>query len=103
ILEISAVAGLVGVAAVLTMLGKSPVTITVTLALLSLALVRTIPSVNRITSALATLRYGDYALEAISKDLKELEVEDATTRRNEGAPLPLLDSIRFENVTYQYP
>jgi len=103
ILEVIAISGLLGVAAVLTMLGKSPVTITVTLALLSLALVRTIPSVNRITSALATLRYGDYALEAISKDLKELEVEDATTRRNEGAPLPLLDSIRFENVTYQYP
>jgi ATP-binding cassette, subfamily B, bacterial PglK len=103
ILEITAIAGLLGVAAVLTVAGKSPVTITVTLALLSIALVRTIPSVNRITSALATLRYGDYALETISKDLRELEVEDVTTRRSNDAPLPLRDRIRLENVTYQYP
>jgi ABC-type multidrug transport system fused ATPase/permease subunit len=103
ILEITAIAGLLGVAAVLTIAGKSPVTVTVTLALLSIALVRTIPSVNRITSALATLRYGDYALEAISKDLRELEVEDLTTRRSNNTPLPLRDSIRLESVTYQYP
>jgi ATP-binding cassette, subfamily B, bacterial PglK len=103
ILEITAIAGLLGVAAVLTVSGKSPVTITVTLALLSIALVRTIPSVNRITSALATLRYGDYALEAISKDLRQLEVEDVTTRRINDIPLLLRESIRFENVTYQYP
>jgi ATP-binding cassette, subfamily B, bacterial PglK len=103
ILEVTAIAGLLGVAAVLTVAGKSPVTITVTLALLSIALVRTIPSVNRITSALATLRYGDYALEAISKDLRDLEVEDAATHKSNETPLPLRDSIRFENVTYQYP
>ena len=103
ILEITAIAGLLGVAAVLTVAGKSPVTITVTLALLSIALVRTIPSVNRITSALATLRYGDYALEAISQDLKELEVRDVAIRRRDDTPIPLRTSIRFEGVTYQYP
>jgi len=103
ILEVTAIAGLLGVAAVLTFLGKPAITITVTLALLSIALVRTIPSVNRITSALAMLRFGDYALETISKDLQELEVEDATTRRHGNAALLLHDSIQFENVHYQYP
>ncbi len=103
ILEVTAIAGLLGVAALLTFFGKPAVTITVTLALLSIALVRTIPSVNRITSALATLRYGDYALEAISKDLRELEVEDVTTRRQSDTPLLLRDSIRFEKVHYRYP
>jgi len=103
ILEVTAIAGLLGVAAVLTVLGKSPVTITVTLALLSIALVRTIPSVNRITSALATLRYGDYALEAISKDLGELEAERAISHRPTAEPLVLRDVIRFDNVGYTYP
>jgi ATP-binding cassette, subfamily B, bacterial PglK len=103
ILEITAIAGLLGVAAVLTIAGKSPLAITVTLALLSIALVRTIPSVNRITSALATLRYGDYALQAISKDLRELEADDDTDQKRTDVPLPLRESIRFENVTYRYP
>lgn len=103
ILEITAIVGLLGVAAVLTIAGKSPVTITVTLALLSLALVRTIPSVNRITSALATLRYGDYALEAISKDLKELEVEGAPIVSRSDKPLALRNEIRFDSVSYTYP
>jgi ATP-binding cassette, subfamily B, bacterial PglK len=103
ILEVTAIAGLLGVAAVLTFLGKPAITITVTLALLSIALVRTIPSVNRITSALSMLRYGDYALEEISKDLRELEVEDATTRRHGDTALILHDSIQLENVQYRYP
>jgi ABC-type multidrug transport system fused ATPase/permease subunit len=103
ILEVTAILGLLGVAAVLTVIGKSPVTITVTLALLSLALVRTIPSVNRITSALATLRYGHYALEAISKDLRELEVGDATAAMPAVRPLVLRDAIRLDSVSYTYP
>ncbi|MGH7623549.1 MAG: ATP-binding cassette domain-containing protein, partial [Gemmatimonadaceae bacterium] len=103
ILEITAIAGLLGVAAVLTLSGKSPVTITVTLALLSIALVRTIPSVNRITSALATLRYGEYALEAIDKDLKELEAVNGASLRDSSQSIVLRDRIRFEEVSYKYP
>jgi ABC-type multidrug transport system fused ATPase/permease subunit len=102
-LEIVAISGLLGVAAVLTIQGKPPITVTVTLSLLAVALVRTIPSVNRITSSLATLRYGDFALEEISKDLKELEDESSTPSREPVKPLRLLSSIRFENVNYLYP
>jgi ATP-binding cassette, subfamily B, bacterial PglK len=49
------------------------------------------------------LRYGDYALEEISKDLRELEVEDATTRRHGDTALILHDSIQLQNVQYRYP
>jgi ATP-binding cassette, subfamily B, bacterial PglK len=103
ILEVTAIAGLLAVAAVLTAVGRPAITITVTLALLSIALVRTIPSVNRITSSIATLRYGHYALEAISKDLTELEVVGAPASRPAATPLIFRDSIRFEDVTFQYP
>jgi ABC-type multidrug transport system fused ATPase/permease subunit len=102
ILEVTAIAGLLGVAAVLTAAGKPAVTVTVTLALLSIALVRTIPSVNRITSSVATLRYGHYALEAINKDLTELE-SPSNVIREDSQPLSFSESIRFEDVSYTYP
>jgi len=102
-LELVAIAGLLGVAAVLSIQGKSPVAITVTLSLLAVALVRMIPSVNRISSSLATLRYGDFALEEISRDLAELEGDASTPTGEPVQPLPLRESIRFENVHYRYP
>jgi ABC-type multidrug transport system fused ATPase/permease subunit len=102
ILEVTAIAGLLGVAAVLTIAGKPPVTVTVTLALLSIALVRTIPSVNRITSSVATLRYGHYALEAINKDLTDLEAPSSKIRED-SHPLTFSESIRFDDVSYTYP
>jgi ABC-type multidrug transport system fused ATPase/permease subunit len=103
ILEVTAIAGLLGVAAAMTAAGKPAITITVTLALLSIALVRTIPSVNRITSSVATLRYGFYALDAINKDLTELEVTDSTSIRRVDPPLTFRDTIEFADVTYRYP
>ncbi|HSU96444.1 MAG TPA: ABC transporter ATP-binding protein [Gemmatimonadaceae bacterium] len=102
ILEVTAIAGLLGVAAVLTAAGKPPITVTVTLALLSIALVRTIPSVNRITSSVATLRYGHYALEAINKDLTELETQSLTIH-GDALPMSFRESIRFDDVSYTYP
>jgi len=102
ILEITAIAGLLGVAAALTLAGKPAVTVTVTLALLSIALVRTIPSVNRITSSVATLRYGHYALDAIDRDLTELEMP-AHEARADHESLSFRHSIRFDDVSYTYP
>jgi ABC-type multidrug transport system fused ATPase/permease subunit len=102
ILEVTAIVGLLGVAAVLTAAGKPAVTVTVTLALLSIALVRTIPSVNRITSSVATLRNGHYALEAINKDLTELETP-AHEARSDSHPVSFAKSIRFDDVSYKYP
>lgn len=102
-LEIVAITGLLGVAAFLTLQGKSAVSITVTLSLLAVALVRAIPSVNRITSSLATLRFGDFALEAISKDLAELEGAKQSTHIAEQQALTLREQIRFDEVEYRYP
>jgi len=103
-LEVVAILGILGVAMVLTSQGRPSVSITVTLTLLSVALVRTIPSVNRITAALATLRYGDYSLETVSRDLAELEKEDEDTDEAASTtPLSLQDSIEFAMVDYQYP
>jgi ATP-binding cassette, subfamily B, bacterial PglK len=102
-LELVAIAGLLGVAAVLTIEGKSPVTVTVTLSLLAVALVRAIPSVNRITSSLATLRYGDFALETITRDLTELENEPARSEDAAVQAFALCESIRFDRVHYRYP
>src|SRR6476646_3018566 len=96
ILEVTAIAGLLGVAAVLTATGTPAVTVTVTLALLSIALVRTIPSVNRITSSVATLRYGHYALDAINRDLTELEMPVHAARLDNDS-LSFRESIRFED------
>jgi ABC-type multidrug transport system fused ATPase/permease subunit len=102
-LEIVAITGLLGVAAFLTLQGKAAVSITVTLSLLAVALVRAIPSVNRITSSLATLRFGDFALEAISKDLAELEEAKQSAHVTAARSLTLREQIRFDEVEYRYP
>jgi ATP-binding cassette, subfamily B, bacterial PglK len=100
LLETIGIASLLGVTALLLVQGRSLEALIPSLTLLGVAIVRMIPSFNRITGALNTLRYGRFALEAVHRDLSLLEV-GATEASGEA--LPFREAIRFEGVSFQYP
>ena len=98
-LETAGIGGLLGVAVLLSWQGRPTSALVSTLALLAVAVVRMIPSFNRITGALSNMRYGRAAIDAVYQDLTLDYAEDAP----DGDALPLRDAIRLENVTFAYP
>jgi ATP-binding cassette subfamily C protein len=101
-LETAAMLGLVVVAAILLAEKRSAQTIIPILSLLAVAVVRMIPSFNRINSGLTSLRYGRFSLDAVFTDLTQLTPEidhnDAP-----GERLPFRDVIRVQNLEFKYP
>ena len=99
VLETGAVAGLLGVAAILVSQGRPVSSLVPTLGLLAVAVVRIIPSFNRITGALNSLRFGRAAIQGIYTDLATLERPAVAIPQ----PLTFTDRIRIEGVAYTYP
>lgn len=97
-LETAGIAGLLGVAALLTAQGRPAQALIPTLTLLAVAVVRMIPSFNQITSALSGIRYGRSAVDAVYQDLVAPEV-----RQSAETELTFRDAIQLECVSYQYP
>ena len=100
LLETVAVGGLLAVAALLVVQGRSVARLMPTLALLAVAVVRMVPSFNRIMSALNTLRYGRYALATVVQDLRDIP---APPMLPPGDVVPLRSEIRLESVSFTYP
>lgn len=99
LLETVAVGGLLAVAVLLLAQGRPVASLVPALALLAVAIVRMIPSFNRITSALNALRFGRAALRGVYEDLVTLERRRTTPRE----PIPFEDRIRLEGVSLTYP
>jgi ATP-binding cassette subfamily C protein len=101
-LETAGMFGLVVVAAILLAEKRSAQTIIPILSLLAVAVVRMIPSFNRINAGLTGLRYGRFSLDAVFADLTELtpevEHENGSTER-----LPFREAIHVQNVEFTYP
>lgn len=99
-LELLAVTGLVIL--VLTMIGHGleMASIVPTLALFAAAAFRLMPSVNRVLTAMQTLRYGLPVIDTLYEELK-LEVPDA--KENFAAVSPgLRQEIRLNGISYTY-
>jgi ATP-binding cassette subfamily C protein len=99
-LETVGVAGLLVVAGALLLRGRTAITLIPTLALLAVAVARLIPSFNRITNALSIMRYGQSALDAVYKDLRDAENRPTPPSTS---PLQFRNSISLDGVTFQYP
>ncbi|MCP9781691.1 ABC transporter ATP-binding protein [Cyanobium sp. To12R1] len=97
-LETAGIAGLLGVAALLTAQGRPAGALIPTLTLLAAAVVRMIPSFNQISAALSSVRFGRSAIDALYQDL----VSPEELIKNEDK-LPFREEIRLEDVTYRYP
>ena len=103
-LETTAVLGLLSVAALLIAQGRHTDELVPVLTLFGVAIVRMVPSVNRITGAITTLRYGRHALDAVYDDLRTL---DAGAANDEfGAAIGGVTferDIEFQSVSFRYP
>lgn len=99
-LETAAMFGLVVVASILLAEKRTAQTIIPILSLLAVAVVRMIPSFNRINAGLTALRYGRFSLDAVFADLN-LPAEIDTAIQVER--LPFHNSVRVENLGFTYP
>ena len=104
-LETIAVVAILGVSALLVAQDRPVEAIIPTLTLLGVAVVRLMPSFQKISANINALKWGEKALDAVHGDLVELDEMEAEVRarRQSGAPLPFEDGIRFDGVSYRYP
>ena len=100
-LETVAMFGMLGVAALLIAEHRAIQAIIPTLSILAVAIVRMIPSFNRITTSLTSIRYGRFSLDVVHADLMSLRTD--TSVRASHAPLSFKKAIRLRDVTFQYP
>lgn len=99
-LELLAVTGLVILVLAMIGHGLEMASIVPTLALFAAAAFRLMPSVNRVLTAMQTLRYGLPVIDTLYEELK-LEVPDA--KENFAAASPgLRHEIRLNEVSYTY-
>lgn len=95
---------MVGAALALYLSGRPPEVIVPMLTLLAVAVVRLMPSFQRIAYGLTMLRWGNTSLGVVHADLCALErhVRDEETADTTAAPAAW-NEIAFETVTYAYP
>jgi ATP-binding cassette subfamily C protein len=104
-LETIAVAGMLGVSALLVAQERPLEAIIPTLTLLGVAIVRLMPSFQKIAMYASRLKRGEKSLDVVYEDLVELDDQEraARERRRTAEPIPFEREIRLEALTYQYP
>ena len=104
-LETLSIAGMLGVSALLVAQDRPLESIIPTLTLLGVAVIRLMPSFQKISMSVNGLQWGQKALDAVYDDLAELDAQEAEirARRRSGESLAFEREIRFEHLSYQYP
>lgn len=85
---------------------KSDITAFVTtLSVFAVATFRMLPSFNKITGYLSGMMFNKPSIDAVYKDLKEIEelLNKRTTDREDTQEVVFHDSIQFKNLSFQYP
>lgn len=85
---------------------KSDITTFVTtLSVFAVAAFRMLPSFNKITGYLSGMMFNKPSIDAVYKDLKEIEelLDKKTTDRADTLEAVYQDSIRFNNLSFRYP
>ncbi len=98
--EFVAVAALSTLAAVLAAEGKSARAMIPTLGLFAAAAFRVLPSVNRLATAVNTLRFNDSAVDTVCEDLA---LNNPAAPQPLGPPMRFEKSVSLEGVSFQYP
>ncbi len=106
LMETVCISGLLLTVIVRIGLGNSDVTTFIpTLSVFALAAFRMLPSFNRMTGYLSGVMFSRPSVDAIYKDLQE--IEELMSRRQQAQrddeKLVLKDAIRFEKVSFHYP
>lgn len=82
---------------------RSTVDVTSFIAVLGLAGIRLLPSLNRILGYVSELRHRTTAIDALHKDLDQNVVDDRAAARDDIVPLPFAKEIRLDNICFTYP
>lgn len=99
-LELLAVSGLAALVLVMVLQGKSVDTLLPTLGLFAAAAFRLMPSVNRVLSAVQSVRFSVPVVDTLSS---ELAVLDSREFVDTGAGLPFCDRITLNHINFRYP
>lgn len=105
-LETISIIGLLGVTMVLMAQGRPMESVIPTLALLAVAVVRLMPSFQKIAGDIAALEWGERALSIVYDDLKELEDQERGNNsrlKNDDNPITLDREIVIDGLSYTYP
>jgi ATP-binding cassette subfamily C protein len=106
LLEVLSVAAVFSVSAAFVLLGRPMNTLLPVIALFGVAVVRLVPVVNGINTALVDLRYRRPAFEVVCTELRTVEPAAAQAVRSangQSRKNKLREGIRVENVHYRYP
>src|SRR5262245_2317916 len=101
-MEIVAVLGMLVIALVLLERSADIQSVVPRLALFAVAAVRLMPSVNRVSEAVSSIRFARHSVDIVYADLSNLE-KQAIPSTNAGVTLPLHRSIEIKGVDYRYP
>jgi ATP-binding cassette subfamily C protein len=104
-LETIAVAGMLSVSALLVAQDRPLEAIIPTLTLLAVAVVRLLPSFQKITANINALKWGEKALNVVHEDLEKLDTweREFLARQQNADALTFEHAIEVEGLTYQYP
>ncbi|MEX2600594.1 MAG: ABC transporter ATP-binding protein, partial [Balneolaceae bacterium] len=101
VIETIAVGGMLGIALLLYLQGRSLEVIIPILTLFGAATLRLMPAIQEIVTCYNNLRYHIYSVEPVHRDLMELPVR--TKDSSASGKLAFRNVIRFEQVGYHYP
>jgi ATP-binding cassette subfamily C protein len=102
-IEICAVSGMLLVMFVLLKGAADVQSVVPTLVLFGVAAVRLLPSVNRVSAAVSSIRFCRYSVDAIYDDIVHLEKPSEFGSRGDVKPLPLRNCVEMRGVHYRYP
>ncbi len=103
IVESISIALVLGIVILLLYSGRHPSEVLVTFSLFAVALVRLIPTVNRLNWAITQIKFGIPSLEEIFYQFKNCEklIEEAASKLNTDN-INFENQIQFHNVTHKY-
>ena len=104
-LETISVTGILGVSALFVAQDRPVEEIVPTLALLGVAVIRLMPSFQKISANINSLQWGQKSLDAVYDDLAELDAQEAEfrARQEKDGSVAFEREIQFDRVSYQYP
>ena len=101
-LETLAVVGMLGVSAMLVAQDRPLASLIPTLTLLGLAVVRLLPSFQKISANATGLKWGVRALNVVYYDMTDLD-GSTVAQRSGGDALDFEGELKIEGLAYQYP
>ena len=106
-LETMAVAGMLGVSALLVAQDRPLETVVPTLTLLGVAIVRLMPSFTKIAGDFTALKWGQRALDVVYDDIVALDSAERELKKRRSSdhrePLVFAREIRLDGLSYHYP